>query len=404
MSDNRMNHDPDHDHHEKEIEIACDPDDDHYDCYKWIANNPIEMDWEHYAEQTKKAQKELSQLKTDGLPPLLSWDEMMQDLETNGLPPELIEGVLHKGCKGCISGSSKAGKTWTLVNLAISAASGFDWLGLATLRSKVLYLDFELQRSFAQQRFKWVREKMNVDENLVRENLTYWNLRGNREPIQILIAHLQLSGLADAFDLIILDPYYKISAGFDENAADQVAEVMSLVEDFAQATGAAFMFSHHFSKGNKAEVDSIDRASGSGVFARDPDAIITMTKHEEDDCLTLEATLRNCPPLDPKVLEFSKESFPCFEVRDDLDPNELKTIENRRKDQDDSKAIMLAILPSEAGKEIRYGDWKTKAKNHGVSKKKFELRLESLVEDGIVEKRSTPGRGNPSFYSRAEIF
>ena len=52
-----MNHDPDHDHHEHEIEIACDPDDDHYACYKWIANNPIEMDWEHYAEQTKKAQK-----------------------------------------------------------------------------------------------------------------------------------------------------------------------------------------------------------------------------------------------------------------------------------------------------------------------------------------------------------
>lgn len=244
---------------------------------------------------------------------------------------------------------------------------------------------------------------MNVDENLVRENLTYWNLRGNREPLDVLIAHLQLSGLTEAFDLIILDPYYKISAGFDENAADQVAHVMNLVEDFSQATGAAFMFSHHFSKGNKAEVDSIDRASGSGVFARDPDAIITMTKHDEDDCLTLEATLRNCPPLDPKVLEFSKESFPCFEVRDDLDPNELKALGNRSNEQDDSKAIMLAILPTEAGKEIRYGDWKTKAKNHGVSKKKFELRLESLVKDGIVEKRAITGKGNPSFYSRAEI-
>ena len=244
---------------------------------------------------------------------------------------------------------------------------------------------------------------MNVDENLVRENLTYWNLRGNREPIQILIAHLQLSGLADAFDLIILDPYYKISAAFDENAAGEVAEVMHLVEDFAQATGAAFMFSHHFSKGNKAEVDSIDRASGSGVFARDPDAILTMTKHEEDDCATLEATLRNCPPLDSRVLEFSKDSFPCFKVRDDLDPNELKTLGNRRKDQDDSKAIMLALLPNEAGKEIQYGDWKDKAENHGVKSSMFKDRLKRLIEVGTVEKRSTTGKGNPSFYSRAEI-
>jgi len=390
-----------------------DPDDDLHGMMNWIIDNPPDQ-WlkengftvpDQNDDQSHDHVPKLPPTEPipvgKPLPPLLSWDEMMTDLESNGLPPELIEGVLHKGCKGCISGSSKAGKTWTLVNLAVSAAAGFEWLGLPTKRSKVLYLDFELQRSFAQQRFKWVREKLNVDENLVRENLTYWNLRGNREPIQILIAHLQLSGLADAFDLIILDPYYKISAGFDENAAGEVAEVMHRVEDFAQATGSAFMFSHHFSKGNKAEVDSIDRASGSGVFARDPDAIITMTKHEEDDCATLEATLRNCPPLDSKVLEFSKDSFPCFKIRDDLDPNELKTL-GKRKD-DDSKAIMLALLPNEAGKEIQYGDWKTKAENHGVSKKKFEIRLESLIEDQLVKKRTTTGKGNPCFYSRAEI-
>ena len=390
-----------------------DPNDDLHGMMNWIIDNPPDQWLEENGfavpdQNDDQSHDHVPKLPPTEpipvgkpLPPILSWDEMMTDLESNGLPPELIEGVLHKGCKGCISGSSKAGKTWTLVNLAVSAAAGFEWLGLPTLRSKVLYLDFELQRSFAQQRFKWVREKLNVDENLVRENLTYWNLRGNREPIQILIAHLQLSGLAEAFDLIILDPYYKISAGFDENAAGEVAEVMHLVEDFAQATGSAFMFSHHFSKGNKAEVDSIDRASGSGVFARDPDAILTMTKHEEDDCATLEATLRNCPPLDSRVLEFSKESFPCFKVRNDLDPNELKTL-GKRKD-DDSKAIMLALLPNEAGKEIQYGDWKTKAENHGVSKKKFECRLESLIEDQLVKKRTTTGRGNPCFYSRAEI-
>ena len=155
-----------------------DPNDDLHGMMNWIIDNPPNkwLEENGFAVPDQTLHPSQPTPTANPLPPLLSWDEMMQDLETNGLPPELIEGVLHKGCKGCISGSSKAGKTWTLVNLAVAAASGFQWLGLSTIRSKILYLDFELHRSFAQQRFKWVREKMNVDENLVRENLTYWNL------------------------------------------------------------------------------------------------------------------------------------------------------------------------------------------------------------------------------------
>src|SRR3954470_23651854 len=37
----------------------------------------------------------------------------------------------------------------------------------------------------------------------------------------------------------------------------------------------------HFAKGNAAAKETIDRISGSGVFARDPDSLITFTKHEE---------------------------------------------------------------------------------------------------------------------------
>ena len=385
-----------------EDRIDCDPNDEHHDAYRWIADNPIETDEQYKEERNQARRKASSSSEGKSIPPILTWDDMMSDLETNGLPPELIEGVLHKGCRACISGSSKAGKTWTLVNLAVAAASGSEWLGRPTIESKTLYLYFELQRSFAQQRFKWVREKLQADERLVKRNLAYWNLRGNREPLDVLIDHLTLEGRKHEFDLIILDPYYKIARGFDENAAAEVAEVMSLVEDFSQATGAAFVYSHHFSKGNKADVDAIDRASGSGVFARDPDSIVTMTKHEEPECLTLEATLRNHPPLDPTVLEFSKESFPTFIVRNDLDPENLKAI-GKRKEPDDSKAIMLAILPIEAGKEIQYGDWRSRAERHGVSKSAFKTRLKHLLEDGTIEKRKTSGQGNPTFYSRAKI-
>jgi len=39
---------------------------------------------------------------------------------------------------------------------------------------------------------------------------------------------------------------------------------------------AASVFGAHFSKGNQAGKESIDRISGSGVFARDPDTILVI--------------------------------------------------------------------------------------------------------------------------------
>jgi Asp-tRNA(Asn)/Glu-tRNA(Gln) amidotransferase A subunit family amidase len=46
----------------------------------------------------------------------------------------------------------------------------------------------------------------------------------------------------------------------------------------------------------------MDRISGSGVFARDPDSVLIMTKHEQEDTYTVEATLRNLKPIGLQLL------------------------------------------------------------------------------------------------------
>jgi hypothetical protein len=40
----------------------------------------------------------------------------------------------------------------------------------------------------------------------------------------------------------------------------------------------------------------MDRMSGSGVFARDADTILTLTEHEVEGCFAVEMNLRNLPP------------------------------------------------------------------------------------------------------------
>jgi hypothetical protein len=39
-------------------------------------------------------------------------------------PPQTIEGVLYQGCKMLLGGTSKSNKSWCLLDLAVSVASG----------------------------------------------------------------------------------------------------------------------------------------------------------------------------------------------------------------------------------------------------------------------------------------
>ncbi len=59
-------------------------------------------------------------------------------------PPQVVDGVLHQGCKMILSGTSKSNKTWCLLNLAMSVASGTEWMGRRCTKLPVLYLNFEL--------------------------------------------------------------------------------------------------------------------------------------------------------------------------------------------------------------------------------------------------------------------
>jgi RecA-family ATPase len=49
--------------------------------------------------------------------------------------------------------------------------------------------------------------------------------------------------------------------------------------------GTAVIYCHHHSKGSQGGKRSMDRASGSGVFARDPDALLDLTQLEVTDAL-----------------------------------------------------------------------------------------------------------------------
>jgi RecA-family ATPase len=76
---------------------------------------------------------------------------------------------------------------------------------------------------------------------------------------------------------VIIDPIYKIITG-DENSADQMAHFCNQFDKVCTEVGCAVIYCHHHSKGTQSGKRSMDRASGSGVFARDPDAMLDISE------------------------------------------------------------------------------------------------------------------------------
>lgn len=236
------------------------------------------------------------------------------------LPPSLIHGVLHMGHKMVIGGGSKSYKSWSLIDLAISVSCGLPWWGWDTVRSGVVYINLEIQSEFFHHRLWDVNEAKR--RKVMPINLYMWHLRGHYYDISMLEHHLTL--LLDQMEveigLLIIDPIYKAFMG-DENNAGDVKEFLQVIEHFSVQTGAAVCYGAHFSKGNQADKEAIDRIAGSGVHARDPDAILVMTNHEEDDCFSINTTIRNNPPVKDFVVRWG---FPIMRRAHDLNPNDLK--------------------------------------------------------------------------------
>jgi RecA-family ATPase len=243
------------------------------------------------------------------------------------LPQALVQGVLHRGSKLSLGGASKSYKTWTLLLLALCVAYGLPWLGCETIAVKVLFLNLEIQTAFIQRRLKALAQSLGITQEPGR--LDVWNLRGHATSHQEIFPKIAERVGDGAYGLVVLDPIYKLYGSSDnENAAGDVAGLMNSVESLAVKTGAAVAFGAHYSKGNQSSKEAIDRVSGSGVFARDPDSLLNFTTHQEADCYTVEATLRNFPPMDPFVVRWE---YPLFARDGTLDPAELKKMPGRNK-------------------------------------------------------------------------
>lgn len=197
-----------------------------------------------------------------------AWDNLPQ------LAPPLIEGVLRQGHKLLLAGPSKAGKSYALIELCCSIAEGRPWLGFSCAQGRVLYVNLELDRASCLHRFRDVYEALGYPPEHLG-SIDVWNLRGRSIPMDKLAPKLIRRCLKKNYIAIVIDPIYKVITG-DENSADQMAKFCNQFDKVCTELGCAVIYCHHHSKGSQGSKRSMDRASGSGVFARDPDALLDL--------------------------------------------------------------------------------------------------------------------------------
>lgn len=254
--------------------------------------------WEEWKEWIEGVNDDLPDIENiDSL-----WDNMPE------LSPPLIDGVLRQGHKMLIAGPSKAGKSYALIELSIALAEGIKWLDFQCAQGRVMYVNLELDRASCLHRFKDVYDALGLTPHNLK-NIDIWNLRGRSVPMDKLAPKLIRRASKKNYTAIIIDPIYKVITG-DENSADQMAAFCNQFDKVCNELGCAVIYCHHHSKGAQGGKRSMDRASGSGVFARDPDALLDLIELEvNENLLKSQEDKTACEIVYKWLRRFNKDMF-----------------------------------------------------------------------------------------------
>lgn len=292
-------------------------------------------------------------------------------------PPILVEGLLHQGGKMILGGTSKSNKSWCLLDMALSVAAGAPWWGRKTSQANVLFINFELADWAIYKRLLAIAEKRQEIGSNVTERLFILNLRGHAADFSILRPLIEEQLEATNFGLIIIDPAYKVLGDRNENDNGEITSLMNEFERIACKSGAAVVLAHHYAKGDSTLKAASDRMSGAGAWVRDPDTIIVLTPHEEENCFTASTILRNLPQVSEFVLQWE---FPLMTVNAQLDPSSLRSPQSKNKKYTDVE-FMEEFLTSTP---TSFGTIAKAVMDAGMSKSSAHRILTRLAEVGAI--------------------
>jgi hypothetical protein len=294
----------------------------------------------------------------------------------------VMNGVFDQGDRVAIVAQSKAKKSFLALQLAVCAATGRDFLGFKIERQKVLMVNGEVKPSKYKYRLKGVTGKLGIPwaETASLEFLHTRPLDASKvtlESILVMCRRLEVT-------LCILDPFYT----FIQNEIDQeqVKAAILQMKQFSQY-GITLVSVFHATKGLIGDRQTIDRIAGSGVFARDVDALLSMSVHENKTSVVLSFATRNYAEPETRTIDFDEGAF----LDSDLAPVEL-TSRSRPRRSFDLQSVAACITGPMNASEARDVVIKTLS----CGREKAQKLLSECFTEGLISKEP---RGKNVFYS-----
>ncbi|MEX1039732.1 MAG: AAA family ATPase [Pirellulaceae bacterium] len=317
-----------------------------------------------------KTFQQLERLLTARLP-IISASEMVTRYTTPR--PDIITGLLRRGDVANIIGGPKARKSFLVMQLALSVASGSPFFGRPTVRNRVLMIDNELRQDDLSRRVSEMSRAMGVGI----DGIDIMPLRGKLADAHAIRA--ELLQLRDTYGLIVIDALYKaLPSGTDENSNSNMTAVYTLLDDVAERTNSALSIVHHTSKGAQKAKSVTDMGAGAGAQSRSADVHIVLRDHEDDNTVVMEAVTRSQSPPPPLCIEFT---YPLWRVVD-KDPAQVAITSNKKASP--TMAEFLETIPDEP---TRKSDVLTMSKKIlNTSKTGIDALMAEAIKRGEVQE------------------
>jgi hypothetical protein len=161
-------------------------------------------------------------------------------------PPrqEIVKGLLSIKQLGCFYGEAGSKKSYSLMTLALAAATGATWLDFETQQARVLFIDEDAGEDGTRERVAECMRGMLIED---APQFDYMSMAGLQLDQGADAAKLEAIIRDGLYSLVILDAFGDLMSG-DENSKEDTAPIMRNLRRIADHTEAALLFIHHANK------------------------------------------------------------------------------------------------------------------------------------------------------------
>lgn len=278
-------------------------------------------------------------------------------------PPEfIVDGMIPVGMT-FLSGAPKIRKSFLALQMAVAVATGTPFLGLATTKCDVAYLDLEGSKSRISSRSARMSTK-------IPGNVYITNSITERLADGLVDKLRQLHRARPSIRLIVVDTYSRARGSYrapGANAYDADISLLEPVQRMALEENIALLFIHHDRKGAGLALDSFERLSGTMGISGSCDCVINLVAEGKrfDGKASMEYTPRDAKGGEMSLVfdERFCEWMRIMETKPDLRGNPICSwiIEHAPERQQEGKTFSYDTLVKSAygtfvdnpGEEVR---------------------------------------------------